>query len=74
MLLKILVVLLSLMNNLQPPFDKFGINIHSILIEAIVEIISQLVILRLPVAGIQVKLIERVSEKIPGLDHIGGGI
>ena len=57
-----------MINNLDKPFNKFTINVHSILIESIVKIVSKFFILSLAIGWIgKIILIEGMLEDILGL-------
>ena len=59
--------MLIMINNLDKPFNKFTINVHSILIESIVKIVSKFFILSLAIGWIgKIILIEGMLEDILG--------
>ena len=60
-----------MIKNLDVPLDEFAIDVHGVLIEAIIEVISEFLILRFPVGGVgEVVLIEGVLEDILGLHYV----
>jgi hypothetical protein len=54
---------------LNEALNQFAISVHSVLIESIIEVVSELLILSFPISRIsEVILVEGVLENILGLD------
>lgn len=51
--------------------DKFDINVHGVFIEAIIEVLSELFVLRLSIGGVLKVILEKGRlENVFGLDYV----